>query len=121
MAERNTQTTFTQAVNVMNAALAEHKSDMPYKQLIEAADKTIGGKKFGVAIYDEDPAKPFDYFTVRYRDGSFEIVSHGKDDPDIPWKTSVGYLEKVAANPEEYIEHPAKLDWDWLKSRVGLA
>ena len=35
------------------------------------------------------------------------------------WKVSQEYLAKVAANPQDYIDHPVKLDWDWLKSRIS--
>lgn len=34
--------------------------------------------------------------------------------------TETRYLQRVAENPKEYVENPALLDWDWLKSRVGL-
>jgi len=112
--------TFTGALNTINAALAKHKDDQPYKTMVQAAEKAIGGSQIGVAVYESEPSKPFDYFTVRYRDASFELVSHGKEDPDASWRVSREYLEKVAASPEEYIENPAKLDWDWLKDRVGV-
>jgi hypothetical protein len=30
------------------------------------------------------------------------------------------YMEDVVAHRAEYIRHPEKLDWDWLKSRIGM-
>ena len=47
-------------------------------------------------------------------------MSHGKQEADVAWTVSRAYLEKLVENRREYIEHPAKIDWDWLKSRVGL-
>lgn len=64
------------------------------------------------------PSSPFDYITIRFRDGSFELVEHGKRDPEIDWKVSRDYLEKVVADSQDSIDHPARLDWDWLESRV---
>lgn len=111
---------FTEALNVMNSALAENKNSTPYKQILAAANKYMGDKKLGIAVYEKDPSSPFDYFTVRFRHGSFEMVSHGKQDPDIAWKVSQDYLDKVRQNPDDYIKHPAKLDWHWLKDRLGI-
>lgn len=113
-------TRFTEALNVMNSALAENKNSTPYKQILSAAEKLMDDKKLGIAVYESDPSSPFDYFTVRFRNGSLELVSHGKQDPDIAWKVSQDYLEKVRSNPDEYIQHPAKLDWHWLKDRLGM-
>ena len=120
MAQRDTLALFTEALNVINAAFAEHADSMPYQALLEASEKTLGDRRLGVAVYDSDPDAPFDHFTIRFREKAFELVSHGKQEPDVVWKVSRSYLEKVAASPREYIEHPLKLDWDWLKSRVGI-
>ena len=120
MAARNTTSLFTQFLNVVNAALAKHGDSMPYRALLRASDEMLDGRKLGVAVYESDANAPFDYFTIRYRERSFEFVSHGKEDPDVAWKVSQDYLEKVVENADDYIEHPVKLDWEWLKSRVGI-
>lgn len=123
MAEKSADTSnlFTRALNVINAALEKNRNETPYSQLLAASEKVLGDHNVGVAVYESDASAPFDYYTVRFRDGSFELVSRGKQEPDVGWKVSRGYLEKVAENPDEYIDHPAKLDWEWLKSRVGLS
>jgi hypothetical protein len=120
MTDRDTLSVFTRALNVMNSALEAHKDEKPYSVLIQATEKAMGERKLGVGVYESDPGNPFDYFTIRYREGSFELDAHGKKDPDLVWKVSRDYLEKVAADPQEYIDNPLKLDWDWLKSRVGV-
>ena len=118
--DRDTTTLFTQALNTLNSALAKHRDALPYKPLIAASEKVLADREVGVAVYKSDASNPFDYFTIRFREGSFELVSHGKKDPEIAWKVSQDYLEQVADDPEKYIDNPAKLDWDWLKDRVGL-
>ena len=120
MTDRDTISLFTKALNVMNSALEAHQDEMPYSALLKATEKVMGDRKLGVAVYESDPGNPFDYFTIRFREGSFELDAHGKKDPDLAWKVSREYLEKVAGSPQEYIDNPLKLDWDWLKSRVDV-
>jgi hypothetical protein len=48
-------------------------------------------------------------------------MSHRKEDPSIAWKVPESYLKDVVENAEDYINHPAKLDWEWLKQRVGIS
>lgn len=119
-AGKDTATLFTSALNVINAALAKHGDDAPYEQMLAASEKLLGDRRLGVAVYAEDASAPFDYYTIRFRDRRFELVEHGKQEPEATWKVSRDYLAQVAESPQEYIEHPAKLDWDWLKSRLGL-
>lgn len=104
-----------------NAAMAQHDDELPYKQLIELADDKIGGKEMAVAVYDDDPDAPHDFFTIEMADGALHFVSHGKGDPDIVWKTPRSYLEKVVKNRGDYVDKPSKLDLDWLKARVGVS
>jgi len=117
---KDTSTLFTKVINVINTALDRHKDSLPYAQILTAAEKALAGRNLGVAVYDRDPGAPFDWFTLRFAEGGFEIVAHGKEDPEIAWKVSRDYLQKVADHPDDYIENPARLDWDWLKSRLGL-
>lgn len=120
MANDDTVSLFTEALNVINASLAEHRDTQPYKAMLAASEKLLDDARIGVAVYKTEPSEPFDWFTICYRNGSFELVSHGKRDTDVAWRVSRDYLEKVAGNPREYIDHPVKLDWDWLKSRLGI-
>jgi hypothetical protein len=118
MSDRDIYELFTAALDVTNRSLEKNRESGFFKGLIAAADKYLDGHKAGVAIYDEDPKKPFDYFTIRYSNEKFEIQSRGKSEHDTEWKVSRDYLESVADNPQEYIDHPSKLDLDWLKHRL---
>jgi len=109
---------FTEALDVTNRSLEKNRGSGFYGTLISAWDKYLDGHKAGVSIYDEDPAKPFDYFTIRYMKGKFEIQSRGKSEHDTEWKVSRKYLKSLADDPQTYIDHPAKLDIDWLKDRL---
>lgn len=111
----------TRVLNVMNRAIQEHKDNFPFKQMYNASESIIGGKNLGVAVYADDPDTPHDYFTIRWQGMQLELVSHGKQDPVIAWKVSESYLNQVANEPEQYIDNPLKLDWDWMKHRLGIA
>lgn len=80
---RDTTALFTSALNVINAALAEHGDEAPYQQILAAGEKLLGDRPLGVAVYEKDASAPFDYFTIRFRERSFELVAHGKRDVEI--------------------------------------
>ena len=109
---------FTGALDVTNKAIDENRDSGFYGALISAWDKYLDGHKAGVAVYDEDPDQPFDYFTIRYAHGKFELQSRGKSEHDTEWKVSREYLQSLVDDPQAYIDHPAKLDIDWLKDRL---
>jgi hypothetical protein len=49
-------------------------------------------------------------------------VQDATETPDAEegWKVNVSYLQQVVDNPQEYIDNPAKLDFDWLRDRLKL-
>lgn len=105
-------------LDVVNEALDEH-DDTPVVGDVLSLMKKIGdGKKYGAAIYKSDPQEPFDYFTVRLSDGKVELDSRGKGDPDIDFRVAQDFLVDVNKHPKDYVDNPAKLNIDWLKSRL---
>ena len=112
---------FTDALATMNAVIDANEDTMPYRLFFDASKKMDMELTMGVAIYKNDPDTLHDYYTIRYEGNRFELIDHGKQDGiDICWKVSEDYLQKLAENPETYINNPAKMDWDWLKSRLGI-
>jgi hypothetical protein len=118
MSNRDIYDIFTKALDVTNQSLEKNRESGVFKPLIAAWDKFLDGHKAGVEIYDKDPKEPFDYFTIRYLNKKFEIVSRGKSEHDTEWKVSRDYLESIVDQPEKYIDNPAKLDLAWLKHRL---
>lgn len=115
--ETNTQ--FVEYLNIVNQAIGQHKDEFPYNKLISGTKNLLDDKRIGVAVYDGKPDNPSDYFTVQLRGTTFELVDHGKSSPDVEWKVPHEHLKDVIADPEEYIAHPAKLDLDWLETRLA--
>ena len=109
---------FTGALDVTNRSLEANRETKFFGTLIGAWDKFLEGHKAGVAVYDENPDQPFDYFTVRYANGKFQLQSRGKSEHDTEWKVSRRYLQSLVDDPQAYIDNPAKLDIDWLKNRL---
>jgi len=120
MPKFETNALFMQAINVINRSLDAHKDEMPYKQILALSGKLLDDKKIGVAVYENNPNEPFDYYTVEFRQGRLEYVDRGKHEPDVSWTVAREYLQKIVDDPEPYVEHPEKLDWEWIKSRVGI-
>ena len=109
---------FMEALDVTNRALETNRGEGVYGKLLEIFDEHLEGHRAAVAVYDEDPAEPFDHFTIRFLDGRFELVERGKGEHDTQWKVSTDYLRSLRDDPEKYVEHPTRLDWDWVTDRL---
>ena len=107
---------FMSALTVINRSLDENRDKGLYGKLVAAFDKYADGHVAAAGLYKDDPAKPHDFFTIRYLKGRFELVERGKGEHKTEWKVSTDYLQSLVDNPQEYIDHPAKLDLDWLKT-----
>lgn len=114
----NSYELFMGALNVINDAMEKYRDTAIIKDILSLVDDQTAGRKFGVAVYKDEPDNPFDYFTVRLHNKKLELVSRGKDAPDIDWKVSMEYLQDINENSGDYIDNPLKLDIEWLLSRL---
>lgn len=111
---------FLQYLHTCNMALKAHQEEFPYKVIYELGEQILGQRNINVAVYTDRPENPTAAFTIRLADGQFDVVAHEQLEPDIDWTVSVAYLNKVVDHAEDYIQHPRKLEWEWLKDRLGL-
>ncbi|EED34692.1 hypothetical protein NOR51B_630 [Luminiphilus syltensis NOR5-1B] len=107
-------------LDTVNSAIEEHADTAVFGKVLEMAKTRLDGERLGVAVYEEDPDAPFDYYTVQFNKGRLELKARGKASPTVDWKVSQEYLSAISENPDAYIANPAKLDIDWLKARVGM-
>lgn len=114
--EKDSYRLFMDALDVINRSLEANRGEGLYGKLIEGFDKYLDGHVSAVGLYEEDPGQPYDYFTIRYLNKRFELVERGKGDHDTEWKVSRDYLQSMVDNPQEYIDHPSKMDLEWLGS-----
>jgi hypothetical protein len=120
MIDLDTGALFTQYLNVVNRTLATHRDEFPYQQMISAGQATLRVRRIGVAVYQDDPQHPHDWLTIHMDNGKLAVLEHGKADPDITWRVKERHLEAVTEHSEESVDHPVKLDFDWLKTRIGI-
>lgn len=120
MKTTDTVTLFAKALNTVNQAIDANRETFPYNLILDASEELEEDKRFGAAVYKDDPQKPHDYFTVRFRDGRLEFVSHGKSDVNYEWRVADQYLEELAESPERFIESPSLVDLEWLNARLFL-
>ena len=120
MTALDSKTLLLNFLNICNLALRAHKEEFPRRQMLHATERVIGGKKIGVAVMEENSTSPSSYFTLRFQDGAFNVIAQDKQQPDTEWQLDRAYLERIVERSAEYVNYPEKLEWDWLKSKLGL-
>lgn len=120
MAEHSGHTLLTEALGVINRAIDAHRGASPWKEIVDRTTGRRGTKIFAVAVYESDPERVVDHYTVRAHEGRFEVVEHGRSDPAIHWRVSVETLRNIVAKPDGYVSDPGRLPLEWLALRLGI-
>ena len=107
-------------LNVCNAAAEEHRHSLVYRPIIAAYDSLFADRAVGIDIYDSDPDEVETTITIRLVNGEFVPAPQADVHPSFHLKLGRPYMEDVVAHRDEYVHHPEKLDWDWIKSRMGI-
>lgn len=110
----------TDYLNVCNAAADEHRHSLVYGPIIAAYDSVFANRQVGIDIYEREPDEIETTVIIRLVNGEFVPVSDADADPSFRLKLGRHYMEDVVAHRDDYIRHPEKLDWDWIKSRMGI-
>lgn len=118
--EKTTRNLVSETLGVMNRSITRNEDSFPYKQILQLSEKALHGKRIGIAVYRDDAKHPHDFYTAEFNEGRLSLLGRGKEDVSTTWTVSEDYLKKVAGDPEPYIEHPEKLDWEWLRDRLGI-
>lgn len=115
-----TQTThdlFLAYVDVCNDALAHDHDTFPFKYIIDAvqskktpAAKAIILNKQAFLCYDITLEQNKIYVTCSSPSTLPSTPEHLK------WEVDTAYLQTVVGSPEQYIQNPAKLNWEWLEN-----
>jgi hypothetical protein len=108
---------FRQYLEICNRAMQAHCHEFPYKQIWDAVERLQAGEPVDLTIYDDEPQH---HYKVCLRDKHIDLVKEEPEEMPEGWKMNTSYLRRVVENPQEYIEQPARLDWDWLKDRAGF-
>lgn len=105
---------FERYIEICNLALARHKETFPYKQMLAASEAVLFNTPIPVAVVDDEPKS---LFSIRLRNQHLDVAAM----PDVektPWRLKKSYLKEVVDHPQDYINNPAKIDWEWLKSQL---
>lgn len=108
---------FEQYLAICNEAMKQNKDRFPYKHIWEAVERLKRGEDIDLTIYDDEPKS---HYRVQIKDNHIDVIDVDHEDKHQGWKLTSSYLRKVVEHPQEYIDHPAKLDWDWLKDCAGI-
>ncbi|MDR3425529.1 MAG: hypothetical protein P4M13_10745 [Alphaproteobacteria bacterium] len=105
---------FERYLDVCNQALEKNKERFPYKEIWQARWKKLGQHNIlHCAVYDDRPK--IIYTLQLTEDMKIKIIKKEPVVREDVWPFKYSYLKHVVDHPEEYIDHPANLDWGWLK------
>ncbi len=109
---------FERYLDICNRAIEKNKDKFPYSEVWKARWKGMEpGNTLQCAVYDDRPKV---LYTLQLtEDMKIKIVEKKHVVPEDAWPFKYSYLKQVIDNPDDYIEHPAKLDWGWLTGVFG--
>ena len=109
---------FERYLDVCNQAIEKNKDRFPYNEIWKARWKSLGqGNTLRCAVYDDRPKVV--YTLQLTEDMKIKILDKTDISPEDVWPFKYSYLKHVVENPNDYIDHPANLDWGWLTGVFG--
>jgi|GEM_PF-3514482 len=103
---------FTRYIEICNESLLRNKDRFPFKQIISAAREAKEHKYITVQITPNAPSKPLIIY-LKQRIHLATEVDKTMEESGI-WMVDKTYIERVISHADEYIENPAKINWEWL-------
>jgi len=103
-----------------NLVLDRHDSAVTDHVESELARRILKGHPIKLVIYEGNLDNPCCSATIIYENGHFIKTGPSPDQHEIIWTIDRRHIDEIAANPREILEHPEKLNWDCLASRVGV-
>jgi hypothetical protein len=109
---------FERYLGICNQAIEKNKDKFPYTEIWKARWKDLTPENIlQCAVYDDRPK--IVYTLQLTEDMKIKIVKKTYIAPEDVWPFKYSYLKQVVDNPQQYIEHPANLDWGWLTNIFG--
>ncbi|GEM_PF-917338 len=106
---------FKRYVDICNRAMEANKDRFPFKQILGAAQNQASpAKNIEVCIIDDRPDAAY---VLHFDHDKMSGAAHDSCPNcqcDKQWRITRSYLEDVIKNPDEYIDNPAKINWDWM-------
>ena len=109
---------FERYLDICNQAIDRNKDKFPFMEIWRARWKnTVDGNILHCAVYDDRPK--IIYTLQLTEDMKIRILKKKHVSPKDAWPFKYSYLKHVVDNPQDYIDHPANLDWGWLNTVFG--
>jgi len=115
--EIETSNIIKQYINIVNIILAKQKSIPILQEIILLLEKLFPMKDINIHVVDETDHL-IAFFATRFAGGQFSPIRRGIAHPDAQFKVKISYLQEFIDNADYYIEHPVKLNLDWLTGCV---
>lgn len=105
-------------LEICNQAIEKNKNNFPFMAIWKARWKNMAQDNVvQCAVYDDRPK--IIYTLELAEDMKIKIIKKISANPEDSWPFKYSYLKHVIDHPQEYIKHPANLDWGWLTSVFG--
>jgi hypothetical protein len=109
---------FERYLDVCNQAIEKNKDKFPFMEIWKARWKKLGSDNvLECAVYDDRPK--IIYKLQLTEDMKIKVINKTHVVPDGVWPFKYSYLKHVVDHSQDYIEHPANLDWGWLTGVFG--
>jgi hypothetical protein len=109
---------FERYLDICNQAIERNKDKFPYTEIWKARWNSLErDSKIHFTVFDDRPKVV--YTLQLTEDMKIKIIEKTHIVPENAWPIKYNYLKHVVENPQEYIEHPANLDWGWLTGVFG--
>jgi hypothetical protein len=112
---------FASAIDVWNRAICENRDRFPFREVLPKCETALRGRTLGVRVHEGALKRAVAQFAIHFHDGLIHLVAEGDPNADVVWEVSRDRLEEVVEDPEHYVDHPAKLDWDVLTKPLGVS
>jgi formyltetrahydrofolate synthetase len=109
---------FEAYLEICNQAIDKNKVKFPYSEIWSTRWKKLGKDNIlQCAVYDDRPKVI--YSLQLTEDMKIKIIKKEHTVAAEAWPFKYTYLKHVVDNPDDYINHPANLDWGWLEEIFG--
>ena len=103
---------FAQYLHICNLALTANKERFPFKQILGALPEPAAPQNIAVRIIDDHPKAnhAIHMNADQTLSGCAAEACHCQKE----WRVTRSYLEDVIKHADEYINNPAKINWEWM-------
>lgn len=111
----DTEQLFSRYIDICNQAIQANKDRFPFKQILAAVKDEHSLSDIEVCIIDD---KPNAEYTINLDSNKIKAEKYSSCpncNCGTQWRITRSYLEDVIENAEEYIDNPAKINWEWMQ------